>query len=104
MGVILQVPDGRVRVPHVNQSSRTSTSGRVISRSARASWAPTVIGAGVGALCALLAQRRKPRPLAVVAMGVVGGFVGFTAGVAWETRDTLLWNRPWRAAQYWHHA
>ena len=61
--------------------------GEILSRSARASWAPTVMGAGVGALCALLAQRRKPKTVAVVAMGVVGGFVGFTAGVAWETRQ-----------------
>jgi hypothetical protein len=59
----------------------------VISRSARASWAPTVVGAGVGALCALAVQHRKPRPAAVVAMGVVGGFVGFSAAVFWETRD-----------------
>jgi len=45
------------------------------------------MGAGVGALCALLAERRKPRPVAIVVMGVVGSFVGFTAGVAWETRQ-----------------
>ncbi len=61
--------------------------GSVISRSARASWAPTVVGAGVGALCAFVAQHRKPRPVALVVMGVVGGFVGFSAAVAWETRD-----------------
>jgi hypothetical protein len=61
--------------------------GAILSRSARASWAPTVMGAGFGALCALLAQRRKPKTSSVVAMGVVGGFVGFTAGVAWETRQ-----------------
>ena len=61
--------------------------GVVLSRSARASWAPTVMGAGFGALCGLLAHRRKPKTSSVVAMGVVGGFVGFTAGVAWETRQ-----------------
>jgi hypothetical protein len=61
--------------------------GEILSRSARASWAPTVMGAGVGALCGLLVQRRKPNTAVVVAMGVVGGFVGFTAGVAWETRQ-----------------
>jgi xanthosine utilization system XapX-like protein len=61
--------------------------GAVLSRSARASWAPTVMGAGVGALCALVAQRRKPKPAALVVMGVVGGFVGFSAGVAWDTRQ-----------------
>jgi hypothetical protein len=61
--------------------------GELLSRSARASWAPTAMGAGIGALCGLLVQRRKPNTAAVVAMGVVGGFVGFTAGVAWETRQ-----------------
>jgi len=61
--------------------------GAVLSRSVRASWAPTVMGASVGALCALLAQGSKPKNTVVVAMGVVGGFVGFSAGVAWETRQ-----------------
>jgi hypothetical protein len=61
--------------------------GEIVGRSLRASWAPTVMGAGVGALCGLLVQRRKPNNAAVVAMGVVGGVVGFTAGVAWETRE-----------------
>jgi hypothetical protein len=61
--------------------------GEVLGRSARASWAPTVAGAGVGALCALIAQGRKPKGAAIIAMGVVGGVVGFTAGVAWETRQ-----------------
>lgn len=61
--------------------------GAVFSRSARASWVPTVMGVGVGALCALLADRRKPNPTVVAIMGTVGGFVGFTAGVAWGTRQ-----------------
>ena len=61
--------------------------GKVLGRSARASWAPTVMGAGFGAVSALLVQRRKPRGGAVIAMGIVGGVVGFTAGVAWETRQ-----------------
>jgi len=61
--------------------------GEIVGRSLRASWAPSVMGAGVGALCALLAQGRRPKAAAVVAMGVVGGVVGFTAGVAWETRE-----------------
>lgn len=59
----------------------------ILGRSARDSWAPTVMGAGVGALCGLLVQRRKPNTAAVCAMGVVGGVLGFTAGVAWETRQ-----------------
>jgi hypothetical protein len=61
--------------------------GAIFGRSVRASWAPTVLGAGMGALSALLIQRRKPNPAAVLALGVVGGVVGFTAGVAWDTRQ-----------------
>jgi len=61
--------------------------GEILGRSARASWAPTVMGAGVGAVCALLAHGRKPKNATVVVMGVVGGVVGFAAGVAWETRQ-----------------
>jgi uncharacterized membrane protein YeaQ/YmgE (transglycosylase-associated protein family) len=61
--------------------------GEVLGRSVRASWAPTVMGAGVGALCGLLVQRRKPKVGAIVALGIVGSVVGFTAGVAWDTRQ-----------------
>lgn len=61
--------------------------GEVLSRSARASVAPAVMGAGVGALCALLVQRGKPNRPAALALGLAGGFVGFTAAVAWETRQ-----------------
>jgi uncharacterized membrane protein YeaQ/YmgE (transglycosylase-associated protein family) len=66
---------------------QTEPVAKLISRSVRASWAPTVMGASVGALCALLVQRRKHSTPAAVALGVVGGVVGFTACVAWETRQ-----------------
>jgi hypothetical protein len=67
--------------------SREQEVGQVLSRSARASLAPAMMGAGFGALCALFLQRKKPnRPIAL-AMGLAGGFVGFTAAVAWETRE-----------------
>lgn len=73
------------------QGARTALEGKpvgdILSHSVRASWAPTVMGAGVGALCALVVQRRKPKTAAVVALGAVGGFVGFAAGIAWETRQ-----------------
>jgi hypothetical protein len=73
------------------QGARTALEGRpvgeILGRSARDSWAPTIVGAGIGALCGLIAQRRKPKVGAVIALGVVGGVVGFTAGVAWETRE-----------------
>jgi len=62
--------------------------GELFARSVRNSWAPTVMGAGIGAVCALLLRRRKEgNPAVAIAMGVAGGFLGFTAGIAWETRE-----------------
>jgi uncharacterized membrane protein YebE (DUF533 family) len=66
---------------------QTEPMGKLLSRSVRASWAPTAMGVGVGALCALLVQRRKTNAAAAVALGIAGGVVGFTACVAWETRQ-----------------
>lgn len=61
--------------------------GEMLSRTVRASWAPTVMGAGLGALCAVLVQRRKTSAPVAIALGIAGSFVGFAAGVAWETRQ-----------------
>src|SRR6266513_4923570 len=59
----------------------------VLSRSARASVTPTVMCAGLGAICALLLRRgHKPNRDVALALGIAGGFLGFTAAVAWETR------------------
>lgn len=73
------------------QGARDALQGKpvseILSHSLRASWAPTVMGAGVGALCALIAKRRQSKTGVVLALGVVGGVVGFTAGVAWKTRQ-----------------
>ena len=66
---------------------QTEPVGKLLSRSVRASWAPTAVGIGVGALCALLVQRRKASAPVAVALGITGGVVGFTACVAWETRQ-----------------
>lgn len=66
---------------------QTEPVSELLSRSIRASWAPAIMGAGVGALCALLVQRRKASAPVAIALGAVGSFVGFTAGVAWETRQ-----------------
>ena len=41
---------------------QTEPVSKLLSRSVRASWAPTAMGIGVGALCALLVQRRKANP------------------------------------------
>jgi len=60
----------------------------VLSRSARKSVAPTLLCAGLGALCALALQRRgKPNRDVALALGIAGGFLGFAAAVAWETRE-----------------
>jgi len=60
----------------------------VLTRSARASVAPTLMCAGLGALCALALQRRGKQSSGVaLALGIAGGFLGFTAAVAWETRE-----------------
>ena len=67
--------------------SREEPVGEVLTRSARASVAPTVMCAGFGALCALLVQKGKRKNPAAVALGLAGGFLGFTAAVAWETRE-----------------
>jgi uncharacterized membrane protein YebE (DUF533 family) len=60
--------------------------GEVLTHSARASVAPSVMCAGLGALCALMVQRKRNRA-AALALGIAGGFVGFTAALAWETRE-----------------
>jgi hypothetical protein len=59
----------------------------IFTNSARASWAPTAIGAAAGAVCSLLVQGRRPKAATVAALTLVGGVVGFTAGVAWQTRE-----------------
>lgn len=60
----------------------------LLTRSARASWAPAAVGAGAGAVCALIATRRRSNKLgALLAMSAVGAVAGFAAGVAWETRE-----------------
>jgi hypothetical protein len=71
-----------------DSAKQTEEIEQVLSRSVRAAWAPTLIGAGVGAFCALLLQRRKSTgPVVALSLGVAGGLLGFAAGVAWETRE-----------------
>ena len=69
-----------------------------LTRSAQASWAPAAIGAGVGAACALVATRRRPRLAAVAAMAAAGAVTGLAAGLAWETRQlaTGMARGAWR--------
>ncbi|HVP65040.1 MAG TPA: hypothetical protein VMT82_09100 [candidate division Zixibacteria bacterium] len=60
--------------------------GHVLTRSAQASWAATLVGAAVGALVGYLVNTRKPSISRVGACAVIGGTVGFGSGLAWETR------------------
>jgi len=61
--------------------------GRVLTRSAQASWTSTLVGAAVGALVGYLVNTRKPSISRVAACAVIGGTVGFGTGLAWETRE-----------------
>jgi hypothetical protein len=61
--------------------------GRVLTRSAQESWAPTLVGAAVGALVGFLGNTRKPSVSRIAACAILGGTVGFGSGLAWESRD-----------------
>ncbi len=56
-----------------------------LSRAAKESWPPALIGAVVGALVAYLTDERKSAKSAL-AGGLVGAAVGFSGGVIWGSR------------------
>jgi uncharacterized protein YcfJ len=56
-----------------------------ISRAAKDSWQPAIIGAVVGALVAYLTDERKSSRT-IAAGGVVGAAVGFSGSVIWNSR------------------
>lgn len=56
------------------------------SESARHALAPAVAGAILGALSGSLGSRRRPSTRAL-AFGLLGGALGFGAGVIWENRQ-----------------
>jgi len=58
----------------------------VLAESARKSWVPALAGIGVGVLVGYFANRKKPAS-GVIAGSLIGGAVGFGAGVAWQTRQ-----------------
>ena len=58
----------------------------VLSRSARSSWPSAAVGIGLGALGGLLLNKRR-QAIRSVALGLLGGSVGFVAGMAWGTRE-----------------
>lgn len=57
-----------------------------ISRAAKDSWQPAVIGACVGALVAFLTDEKKSGRTAL-AGGLLGAAVGFSGGVLWGSRS-----------------
>ena len=60
--------------------------GAVLSQKARASLGLAAVGACAGLLQCVVSGRRR-RVQESVALGVVGGCVGFLAGFAWKSRD-----------------
>jgi hypothetical protein len=58
----------------------------VLSRSARRARRLTTIGACVGVLGAYLPNRRRPLCSAALGWTLVGAAIGFSTGMAWETR------------------
>ena len=57
-----------------------------LSESARHAFAPAVVGALLGALGGSMGNRRRS-PARALAFGVLGGAIGFGAGVIWENRE-----------------
>lgn len=61
--------------------------GAVLARSARASWPWLTVGASIGLLASCLGNRRKSRAGAAVCGVLLGAAVGFSANVAFSTRQ-----------------
>jgi|SRR5271166_2163725 len=57
-----------------------------LSESVRNALKPAVLGACIGALSSYPAYRRKSI-IRALAFGLVGGAIGFGAGIAWESRS-----------------
>ena len=57
-----------------------------LARASQCAILPALLGAAIGALSVYLGRKGRFGSGAVVG-GVVGGFVGFTGGIAWNTRD-----------------
>ena len=57
-----------------------------LSESVRHAFAPAVVGALLGALGGSMGTRRRS-PAKTLAFGVLGGAIGFGAGVIWENRE-----------------
>ncbi|MFB3915887.1 MAG: hypothetical protein ACE14M_04120 [Terriglobales bacterium] len=58
----------------------------VLSRSARHSWGPAMIGASIGILGAYLHRKQGHARAVALAYTLVGAAIGFGTGMAWGTR------------------
>jgi hypothetical protein len=54
--------------------------------SARHAWWPAAIGACLGVMASSPQNGRRSSSARVLGFGLLGGLIGFTAGIAWETR------------------
>jgi hypothetical protein len=60
--------------------------GEVLSRAAKESWKPAVIGACAGMAAAIWKRDRDPAKGAVLG-GLVGAALGFSGGILWGSRN-----------------
>ncbi len=58
----------------------------VLSRSATQAWMPTILGACAGAVSTQLCHKQKAVNGTTVLGALLGAAVGFTTGLAWNTR------------------
>ena len=71
--------------------------GLYLERTAWHAVAPTIIGACLGLLGGYL--DKKPSPTRTLVCGLLGGAIGFGAGVVWENRDltTSVASGAWKS-------
>ena len=60
--------------------------GTVLSRAARESWVPAVLGACAGVAISIWKGKRKLSNGAILG-GLVGGALGFSGGIVWGSRN-----------------
>ena len=58
----------------------------MLHESARHAWFPAAVGACIGIMASASGTGRPRSAAKIFAFAILGGAIGFTAGVAWETR------------------
>src|SRR5581483_1403054 len=61
----------------------------LLANSLRHAWLPAAIGAGLGLLAANEPRGRRCSATSVLGYCLLGAAIGFTAGLAWETRSLV---------------